>query len=113
MGTKVELLQRVASEGKARGISIEVKGIGIAIDREQTSAVYDESGLVVPGRRGENAIGTFVSETGIPVYAVAGIREVVNYLFEEQVPVLIGGKWIPLDEAALAEFNEYIRTYCT
>jgi len=113
MGTKVELLQRVASEGKARGISIQVKGIGIAIDREQTSAVYDEGGLVVPGRRGENAIGNFVSETGIPVYAVAGIREVVSYLFGEQVPVLIEGNWIPLDEAAMAAFDEYIRSYGT
>jgi orotate phosphoribosyltransferase len=113
MGTKVELLQRVASEGSARGISIQVKGIGIAIDREQTSAVYDESGRVLPGKRGENAIGTFVSETGIPVYAVAGIREVVNYLFEEQVPLLIGGKWSALDEAVMAGFNEYMKTYGT
>ncbi|MBN1103701.1 MAG: hypothetical protein JXL84_09845 [Deltaproteobacteria bacterium] len=112
MGTKVELLQRVASESEAKGISVQVKGIGIAIDREQTSAVYD-GGWVVLGRRGENAIGTFVSETGIPVYAVAGIREVVDYLFEARVPLLIEGEWIPLDEAVVAGFHEYMRTYGT
>lgn len=111
MGTKVELLQRVAGEAAARKISIRVNGIGIAIDREQTSAVYDREGRVVPGRKGENAIRKFVSETKIPVHTVAGIREVVKYLFEEKVPVKIQGKQMPLDEATISEFEEYMKTY--
>ncbi|MEW6666079.1 MAG: hypothetical protein AB1512_12775 [Thermodesulfobacteriota bacterium] len=111
MGTKVELLQRVAEEAAARKISIRVNGIGIAIDREQTSAVYDGEGRVVPGRKGENAIRKFVAETRIPVHAVAGIREVVKYLCEEKVPVKIQGKRMPLDEATMGEFEEYMKTY--
>jgi orotate phosphoribosyltransferase len=111
MGTKVELLQRVADEAAARKISIRVNGIGIAIDREQTAAVYDREGRVVQGRKGENAIRKFVTDTKIPVHAVAGIREVVKYLLEEKVPVKIQGKRMPLDGATVSEFEEYMSTY--
>ena len=111
MGTKVELLRRVAEEAAARKISVRVNGIGIAIDREQVSAVYDREGRVVPGRKGDNAIRKFVEETGIPVHAVAGIREVVKYLFEKKVPVKIEGKRMPLNEATIIDFDTYMKTY--
>jgi orotate phosphoribosyltransferase len=111
MGTKVELLQRVADEAAARKIAVRVNGIGIAIDREQTSAVYDREGRVVLGEKGENAIRKFVAERKIPVHAVAGIREVVNYLFEEKVPVMIQGRRMPLEEATISEFDAYMKTY--
>jgi orotate phosphoribosyltransferase len=111
MGTKYELLKRVAEEGAEKMISIKVNGIGIAIDREQTAAVYDGSGCVVAGKKGENAIHRFVTETNIPVYAVAGIREVMRHLFEEKVPVMIEGKRLPLDETTMRGFEEYMRTY--
>jgi orotate phosphoribosyltransferase len=111
MGTKYELLQKVQDEGKSRKISVQVKGIGIAIDREQTAAVYDERGRVVTGKKGENAIGKFVADTNIPVYSVSGIKEVVQYLFEEKVPLLIEGQRAPLDEKWVAEFRQYVKTY--
>lgn len=111
MGTKVELLRRIVEEGAAKGISIRVIGIGIAVDREQTAAVYDEDGRILTGKKGDNAIAKFVSETRIPVYTVAGIREVVRYLFEEKIPVLVGGRPTPLDERVIASFDEYMKTY--
>jgi len=111
MSTKQELLQRVESEGRARKISIRVNGIGIAVDREQTSAVYDESGRVVPGKKGENAIQKFVAETGIPVHAVAGIREIMGYLFKEKAPVMVEGKRMPLDSGIMSSFEQYMKTY--
>jgi orotate phosphoribosyltransferase len=111
MGTKYELLQKVQREGVSKKIAVNVKGIGIAIDREQTAAVHDEKGRVVPGEKGENAIGKFVADTGIPVHAVATIREVVHYLFEEKVPLLIEGKRSPLDSEWMAEFKRYMETY--
>jgi len=111
MGTKYELLQKVQSEAAAKKIAVNIKGIGIAIDREQTAAVYDKNGKAVPGEKGENAIGKFVSETRIPVYAVAGIREVVAYLFAEKVPLLIEGKRMPLDSEWISEFDNYMKTY--
>jgi orotate phosphoribosyltransferase len=111
MGTKYELLQKVQREGASKKINVSIKGIGIAVDREQTAAVYDENGKVVPGKKGENAIGKFVSDTKIPVYAVAGISEVVHYLFDEKVPLLIEGKRAPLDHKWISEFNHYMDTY--
>ena len=111
MGTKYDLLKTVEMAAEAGEIDIQVVGIGIAIDREQTRAVYDKEDRVVLDQKGENAIQSFVSKTGIPVYAVAGIREVVEFLYQEKVPVLIEGKPRPIDEKTKMEFDDYIRTY--
>jgi orotate phosphoribosyltransferase len=111
MGTKYDLLKRVEMAAEAGDMGIQVIGIGIAIDREQTRAVYDKEGHVVLDQKGENAIQGFVSKTGIPVYSVAGISEVVAYLYQEKVPVLIEGKPRPIDEKTKMEFDDYLRTY--
>jgi orotate phosphoribosyltransferase len=113
MGTKVELIQKVKDEAKATKIAVKIAGIGIAINREQTTAVYDDDGRVIPGRKGENAIEEFVSKSGIPVYWVAGIREIVTFLYEERVPLLIDKKRTALDERQMRIFHEYLRTYGT
>ena len=65
MGTKIELLKRIETEAEAKGADVKVAGVGIAIDREQTTAVSDGRGVVLPGKRGENAIQSFVEKTGI------------------------------------------------
>jgi orotate phosphoribosyltransferase len=111
MGTKYDLLKRVEMESENREMDIKVMGIGIAIDREQSTAVYDSEGNVVLDQKGENAIRSFVSKTRIPVYSVAGIREVVEYLHQEKIPVMIGGKQIPIDEKTKSRFDEYLKTY--
>ena len=111
MGTKYELLQRIRSEETAKGITVSVKGIGIAIDREQTTALYDEEGCALLNQKGENAIRKFSSETNIPVYCVAGIREVVAYLYKKGVPVMISGKRMPIDGETKSRFDEYIGVY--
>jgi hypothetical protein len=90
-----------------------VKGIGIGIDREQTTAVYDGDGNVIYGRKGENAIENFVSKSGIPVYAVSGIREVFEYLFQEKFPVMIEGSFRAIDKETKSRFDEYLKTYGT
>ena len=111
MGTKHELLERIRSEEAANGITVRVKGIGIAIDREQTTALYDDEGCALLNQKGENAIRKFSSETDIPVYSVAGIREVVAYLYQEGVPVMISGKRMPIDGETKSRFDEYIGVY--
>jgi hypothetical protein len=83
------------------------------MDREQTTAVYGEDGKVVAGVRGDNAIEDFVSKSGISVYCVAGIREVVEYLFRNKIQVTIRGKRGPIDEQTKAAFDEYLNTYGT
>jgi hypothetical protein len=98
-------------EAKNRGIRIKVMGIGIAIDREQTTAVYDDEGKVVLNQKGENAIGSFVSKTQVPVHSVAGIREVVEYLYAEKIPVTIEGRRAPLDDKTKHLFDDYLKTY--
>jgi orotate phosphoribosyltransferase len=111
MGTKVELLDRLKKEAEADNISINVTGIGIAVDREQTSAVYDQQGKVILNKKGENAIKDFINKTGIPVYPVAGIKEIIRYLYEEKIPVLVNGERRPIDDETKALFDEYIKAY--
>jgi orotate phosphoribosyltransferase len=111
MGTKYDLLEKIEVEALLRGMTIHVEGIGIGIDREQTTAVYDEEGNVVLGRKGNSAIEDFVSKSGIGVYAVAGIREVVQHLYEEGVPVLVRGNRIPIDDKTKTEFDLYMDIY--
>ena len=111
MGTKHDLLETLRKEADANRISISITGIGIAIDREQCTAVYDNTGNVIPGKRGEDAIRDFVEKTNIPVYSVAGIMEVVDYLHQEKTPVLINGKRRAIDEETKAIFDDYMKTY--
>ncbi|MGM0428448.1 MAG: hypothetical protein ACQEQ7_14575 [Thermodesulfobacteriota bacterium] len=113
MGTKLELLEKLENEARLKGMAFHVTGIGIGIDREQTTAVYDQAGKVVPGRKGENAIQDFVQKTGVPVYPVAGIREVVAFLFAEKAPVMIRGRRMPMDSKTMAAFDAYLKTYGT
>ena len=111
MGTKYELIDRLEGEADTNGIKINITGIGIAIDREQSTAVYDDDGKYIPGRKGENTIKLFTEKTGIPVYAIAGIKDVVQYLYEEKVPVLIRGSRASIDDKTKALFDNYLKTY--
>jgi orotate phosphoribosyltransferase len=111
MGTKFDLLKKIDAEARTRDIKIHVVGIGIGIDREQATAIYDKDGNPIPGQKGQNAIQDFVSRSGVPVYSVAGVREVIEHLYQEKVPVLIQGTKTPIDEKTKAEFDEYLETY--
>jgi orotate phosphoribosyltransferase len=111
MGTKHELLDRLKVEAEADNITVNVSGIGIAVDREQTGAVYDQEGKVVLNKKGENAIKDFITRTGIQVFPVAGIREIIEYLYLSNTPVLINGERKPISEKTKALFDEYIKTY--
>jgi orotate phosphoribosyltransferase len=111
MGTKHELLERLRNEAEIDRISVNITGIGIAVDREQTSAVYDGNGRVVPDKKGENAIEDFVAKTGIPVYPVAGIIEIMEYLYSSKTPVLINGERRTIDAETKSAFDKYIKTY--
>ena len=54
-----------------------------------------------------------MSNTGIPVYTVAGIREIIEFLYAQKVPVMIEGEPRPIDEAIKTRFDEYLMTYGT
>jgi len=111
MRTKYDLLETVRKEAEAGCIDVKIAGIGIAVDREQTTAVTDDEGHVVLEQKGDDAIRDFVDRTGIPVHAVAGIREIVAYLYREKVPILIHGKKAPIDGETKAQFDAYLKMY--
>ena len=92
---------------------MRVTGIGVAVDREQTTAVYDSRGGVVLGEKGADAIKDFTDKTGIRVYSVGRITEVVDYLYKERAPVLVRGVRGPIDEKTKTEFDAYLQTYGT
>jgi orotate phosphoribosyltransferase len=111
MRTKFDLLEKIDAEARNKGIKVHVRGIGIAVDREQTTAVYGDGGEVLLGRKGENAIRDFTARSRIPVHAVAGIAEVVEYLYREKIPVTIQGQKSPMDAATKEAFDAYLKTY--
>ena len=111
MGTKYELISRLNDEASSNSMKINITGIGIAIDREQSTAVYDDNGKYIPGVKGENTIKIFTEKTGIPVYSIAGIKEVVQYLYEEKIPLLIRGTRQAMDEKTKALFDKYLEVY--
>ncbi|MBN1907191.1 MAG: hypothetical protein JW927_19075 [Deltaproteobacteria bacterium] len=111
MGTKYELIESLNNEAASQGIKINISGIGIAVNREQSTAVYDDQGKYIPDVKGENTIKTFTLKTGIPVFSIAGIKEMVKYLYEEKVPVMIRGKRGRIDENTKDLFDRYINTY--
>ncbi|MCD6523337.1 MAG: hypothetical protein J7K68_06400 [Candidatus Diapherotrites archaeon] len=111
MKTKYEAIEKLNAESERKGIKINLVGVGIGVDREQTTAVYDENGNVILNARGEDAIGDFMKKTGIPVYSVVGIREVIDYLYAEKYPVLVNKKKQPIPEEIKKEFDEYMKIY--
>ncbi len=111
MTTKYELIEKIKGEASRRGIHVKVRGIGIAIDREQTSAVYDKDGRLIEGVRGRDAVSEFIEKTGIDVRSVAGIREVVEYLYTAGVPILIEGERAPMRAELKSIFDDYLAVY--
>ncbi len=111
MGTKYELIESLNNEAASQGIKINISGIGIAVDREQSTAVYDDKGKYIPDVKGENTIRTFTLKTGIPVFSIAGIKEMIKYLYEEKIPVTVNGVKRAIDDKTKAVFDSYIKTY--
>jgi orotate phosphoribosyltransferase len=111
METKYELIEKIEAECAFHGFRSEIRGLGIAVDREQTTAVYDAKGDVVLGASGSNPIRELQKRTGVPFFSVAGIREIVEYLCRSKIPVLISGERRAMDESTKGEFDAYMKTY--
>lgn len=111
MGTKYELIEKIDKESSSRGFRYQITGMGIAADREQTTAVRNKEGKLIPGKKGLDPTEEFVSKTGIPIFSVAGIREIVEYLYKNKVPIFIAGEKRSMDKAVKDEFDAYMETY--
>jgi orotate phosphoribosyltransferase len=111
MATKFTILRQLTEEATARGHSYQPAGAVLLLDREQTTAVYDQDKQPILGRKGQNAMENFKTVTGLPVWAVLGIRAAVDFLHREKLPVRQNGRLEPLTEASLAALRDYLEIY--
>ncbi|MDR1166394.1 MAG: hypothetical protein LBO66_11120 [Deltaproteobacteria bacterium] len=111
MGTKFDILGQLTAEAIHRGHSYFPAGVALFLDREQTTAVYDENGLFIPNVKGQNTIRNFKVKTGLEVQTVVGIRETVEYLYGEGIPVLQRGAKAPLSRDRVDELMGYLDVY--
>lgn len=107
MATKVELLEKIG----AAGIKAKVLGVALAVDREQTQAVYDENGRVRLGERGADALAAFSEKTGLAVWPLLTIRQALAALLEDGLPVMVDGEPRPMDAELKARVDEYLAVY--
>ncbi len=116
--TKYESVRKIKSFGRD---DIRIVRLGIAFDREQVGAVYDESKSkdlpnrerVILGKRGENVIENFVKKTGISVDSIIGARGAMDSLYRSQHPLEIDGEMRLMDSATYDNFKGYMGEYGT
>lgn len=111
MATKFDLVKKIGWLEPRVEKPLAIKGVVLAMDREQTQAVYDGEGRVREGKRGPDALAAFEKETGIKVWSLLGIRQTVEYLHAEGLEVLVNGKPQPLNDEIMERFNEYLAIY--
>ena len=117
--TKYEQIKKINQQARRTGIDVKIVGMGIAVDREQVGPVYDKTKSkdlpnkerVIFGERGEDAIGSFVANTEIPVYSIVGITDAVSHLHSTGYPLMINGEKKPMDKKTFDDFNKYMEIY--
>ncbi|MCJ7833676.1 MAG: hypothetical protein MUQ20_04755 [Deltaproteobacteria bacterium] len=113
MATKYELLEKIAREREQKKISVRIVGLCLGIDRQQTTTCYDSTGRVIVGKKGDDALKQFTETTGVAVYSIAPVSDVVDYLFKEQIPVQGENAWQPISASLKKSFDEYLKEYGT
>jgi len=111
MATKYDLLDKVAKEAAHKKVAIRIVGLCLGLDRQQTTACYDTNGKVLLGKRGSDALNQFTEKTGVPVYSIATIMQIMDYLFQEKIPVQVEGEWQPISASLKKIFDDYIKEY--
>ncbi len=113
MATKFDILRTLSEEANNKGHRYEPVGVVLFLDREQTTAVYDDNNQVILGERGQDAVKNFKVATGLGVNSILGIRDTIHYLAQEKIPVSQNGRAEPIKPATLEGFNGYLDTYGT
>jgi len=111
METKYEIVEKIVRESHFHGFNCAITGLGIAVDREQTTVAYDKEGNIILDKKGSNPIAEFTSRTGIPFFSVASIREIVAYLYNNEIPLFISGEKRAIDRTTKEKFDKYMETY--
>jgi orotate phosphoribosyltransferase len=113
MATKYDLLDKIDREKEQKKITVRIVGLCLGIDRQQTTACYDDQGKVLLGKKGEDALRQFTERSQVPVFSIAPISEVVQYLFDEQISVQVEGAWQPISLSLKKIFDDYLTVYGT
>ena len=127
MDTKREGLEKIKAEAERKKMDLQIVGIAVAFDREQTTAVYDQEvpvGLndkdlspwkkqhVQLGIKGEDAKKKFTGETGIPIYSMVGASESIDFLHSHPyVKVSINKMMSSLDKETKERYYNYQQLY--
>ena len=96
MNTKFEILGLLSEQATQKGYNISSAGVALFLDRQQTTAVYDPDGHPTLGVKGQDAVKNFRLTTGLEVQTILGIRQTVEFLSHEKIPVLQSGVMTPL-----------------
>jgi orotate phosphoribosyltransferase len=110
MTTKLELIDKINAEAKRKETQYSIIGVGLGVDRQQTTAIYRE-GKIVLKTRGVNAIEEFIKQTGIMVYHLIKITELISYLYYEKIEVK-GGSAIKDEEALFKPISDKLIEDC-
>jgi orotate phosphoribosyltransferase len=111
MNTKFEILGLLSEQATQKGYNISSAGVALFLDRQQTTAVYDQEGHPKLGVKGQDAVKNFRLTTGLEVQTILGIRETVEYLSAEKIPVLQAGHMSPLKPEIVQELFTYLDLY--
>lgn len=111
MATKFDLLSRLTEEATARGQSYHPVGVVLYMDRQQTTAVYDKQNQLIAGLAGQDAIQNFHMATGLTVNTILGIRQTIDFLHQDKIPVSQNNKMEPLSNTAVENFKHYLEVY--
>jgi orotate phosphoribosyltransferase len=111
MATKFEILGLLAEQATQKGYSVSSAGVALFLDRQQTTALYDKDGHPTLGAKGQDAVKNFRLTTGLEVQSILGIRQTVEYLAQEKIPVLQSGQMNPLKPETVTDLFNYLDIY--
>ncbi|MDR1049752.1 MAG: hypothetical protein LBP95_01470 [Deltaproteobacteria bacterium] len=111
MATKFDILGQLTAQAIKSGHSYYPAGVALFLDRQQTTAVYDADGVPEAGVKGQDAVKNFKIKTGLEVQTILGIRETVEYLSAEKIPVRQGGQPAVLTDSTVRALIHYLDLY--
>lgn len=105
VGTSMKTKEEFIGKIRSTGLEVNITGVLIGVDREQVDA------------NGDDAISKFTLDTGIPVYAIVGITQMMEYLRDKGLRVRYKNRNGSFTDVQVTEeflklhFNPYMKKY--
>ena len=106
--TKFTELKEIRKYAEHLGITVDVVGLQISLDREQTAIIEDEE----TGEKIQLDIGAadyFTDKTGIPCDRIFGVTDMMNYLYDAKAEDMNG--IVVVDSRFMKAFEEYMKEF--